>query len=63
MSEMAMTKCICKPYVKYLALKVDIFQCEIVDEKNFDPNDKKGIQDFVQKYSRDDFYSIVSIDM
>lgn len=55
-------KLTCKPYVKYLVLKIDMFQSEIVDEMNFDPNDEFAIAIFTRKYKAD-CYQIVAIDM
>lgn len=58
-----MTEYTFKPYVKYLVLDIGIFQSELVDERNFDPADTKGIEAFLRKYNRFDNYFIVSVEM
>ena len=50
------------PYVKYLVLKIDMFQTEIIDEKNFDPEDEFTIGIFKKKY-RDPKFTIVKVTM
>lgn len=57
-----MIKLTCKPYVKYMVIKIDMFQSELVDEMNFDPNDEFAIATFKRKY-KDDCYQIVIVDM
>ena len=52
-----------KPFVKYVVLKVDLFETEIIDEQNFTYEDKVGIMKFKRKYNRADEYMIVKIDM
>lgn len=57
------TRLTCKPYVKYLVIKVDMFQSELIDEMNFDPNDKENIATFIAKYNEYDNLYIVRIEM
>lgn len=59
---MCMTKYEIKPYVKYIVLYIDMFQTEIVDEQNFDPEDAFAIAAFKRKY-RDDCYRIVVVEI
>lgn len=51
-----------KPFIKCIALKIDMFQTDVVDEQNFDPNDVFGIREFRKKY-RSSQYRLVEIDM
>lgn len=45
---------IMKPYIKCLAILIsNCYSSTIVDERNFDTNDMKGIQDFYLKYTDD----------
>lgn len=50
------------PYAKFIVLKVDMFQTEIIDEKNFDFKDIFGIESFKRKYDNSK-YKIIRIDM
>ncbi len=52
-----------KVFVKYIAIKVDMFESEIIDEQNFDAEDIFGIMKFKHKYIRDDCYMIVEVEM
>ena len=36
-----------KKWVKYIVLKVGIFESEIIDEQNFDAADEMGIMKFI----------------
>ena len=63
MDNVKMTEYEFKPYVKYLAVRIDIFQSELIDEQNFAADDTKGISDFIRKYNRYDNCDIVSIEM
>lgn len=50
-------------WVKYVVLKVGLFESEIIDEENFAVTDELGIMRFKQKYIRNDDYVIVRIEM
>ena len=50
------------PYVKCVVLKIDMFQTEVVDEQNFDPDDVFGIRAFKKKYDGSQ-YRVIEIDM
>lgn len=41
-----------QPFVKYVVLKVDIFESEIIDEQNFGINEEFAIMQFKRKYVR-----------
>ncbi len=58
-----MTELMLKVFVKYIAIKVDIFESEIIDEQNFDTNDVFGIMRFKHKYNRDDHCMVIEIEM
>lgn len=50
-------------WVKYVVLKVGLFESEIIDEENFAVTDELGIMRFKQKYIRNDDYVIVRVEM
>ena len=50
------------PYVKYLVLKVDMFETKIVDEKNFNQGDDFEIKSFKKRYENPCFL-IIKVDM
>ena len=50
-------------WVKYIVLRVGLFESEIIDEENFAVTDKFGIMRFKQKYIRNDDYVIVEVEM
>lgn len=52
-----------KQFVKYVVLKVGLFESEIIDEQNFDINDTYGIMNFKRQYIYKDDCMIVKIDM
>lgn len=52
-----------QPFVKYVVLKVDIFESEIIDEQNFGINEEFAIMQFKRKYVRWDDCVIVKIEM
>ncbi len=52
-----------KSYVKYIVLKIDIFESEIIDEQNFSSDDTFSITRFKKKYSRRDDCMIVEVEM
>ena len=61
--ENMMSKLEMSPFVKYVVLKVDLFETEIIDEQNFDAEDEVGIMRFKRKYNHMDECMIVRIDM
>ncbi|NBI91498.1 hypothetical protein D3Z45_13195 [Lachnospiraceae bacterium] len=50
-------------WVKYIVLRVGLFESEIIDEENFAATDELGIMMFKQKYIRNDDYVIVKVEM
>lgn len=52
-----------KPFVKYVILKVDLFESEIIDERNFAVDEKFEIARFTRKYIYRDDCVIVKVDM
>lgn len=52
-----------KPYLKLIVVKVDHFNSEIIDERNFGCDEESKINEFKNKYIRNDNYTILSIDM
>lgn len=52
-----------KDFVKYIVIRIDLFESEIIDEQNFDANDVFGIMKFKHKYSRNDYCMIVEVEM
>lgn len=50
-------------WVKYIVLRVGLFESEIIDEENFSAIDEFGIMRFKQKYIQNDDYVIVRIEM
>ncbi|TCL55921.1 hypothetical protein EDD76_11355 [Kineothrix alysoides] len=52
-----------KPYLKLIVVKVDHFNSEIIDERNFGYDEDGKINKFKHKYVRNDNYTILSIDM
>ena len=52
-----------KKWVKYIVLKVGIFESEIIDEQNFDAADEMGIMTFKRKYIKDDECVLVEVEM
>lgn len=50
-------------WVKYIVLRIGLFESEIIDEENFAVTDKFGIMRFKQKYIRNDDYVIVEVEM
>lgn len=61
--EAAMKQIILKPFVKYIVLKIDLFESEIIDEANFAIDDEFNIKKYKRKYmDRDDCF-IVKVDM
>lgn len=52
-----------QPFVKYVVLKVDIFESEIIDEQNFGINEEFAIMQFKRKYIGRDDCVIVKIEM
>lgn len=52
-----------KKWVKYIVLKVGIFESEIIDEQNFDAADEMGIMKFKRKYIKDDECVLVEVEM
>ena len=52
-----------QPFVKYVVLKIDLFESEIIDEANFGINEKFNIMQFKRKYNRRDDCVIVEIEM
>ena len=50
-------------FVKYIVLKVDIFETEIIDERNFGIDEEFEIMKFKKEYIRRDDCVIVKIDM
>ena len=50
-------------WVKYVVLRIGIFESEIIDEENFAATDELGIMMFKQKYIRNDDYVIVRVEM
>ena len=49
--------------MKYIVLKVGIFESEIIDEQNFDAADEMGIMKFKRKYIKDDECVLVEVEM
>lgn len=61
--DIIMKKITLRPFVKYIVLKIGLFESEIIDEANFSANDKAEIMKFERKYiDRDDCY-IAKVDM
>lgn len=52
-----------KPFIKYIVLKVDLFESEIIDEINFGINEEYKILKFKEKYIRRDDCILVKIEM
>lgn len=52
-----------KDFVKYIVIRVDLFESEIIDEQNFDAEDIFGIMKFKHKYIRNDYCMIVEVEM
>lgn len=52
-----------QPFVKYVVLKVGLFESEIIDEANFSIEAKFDIMQFKRKYIRRDDCFIVEIEM
>ncbi len=52
-----------QPFIKYVVLKVDLFESEIIDEQHFDPSDEVGIARLKRKYNRRDDCVLVRIEM
>jgi hypothetical protein len=52
-----------QPYVKAIAIEVSDFSSQIIDEKNFARDDRKGIADFKSLYDRSENYIVVEIEM
>ena len=52
-----------KPYDKLLAIQVDVFQTQIIDERHFAITDRNGKLAFYKKYSIYDNVRIVEIPM
>ena len=52
-----------KSYTKFIVLRIDAFQTEIMDECNLDPADQTSIDKFLQRYIHNDNYHIVKIEM
>lgn len=52
-----------KDFVKYIVIRVDLFESEIIDEQNFDTEDVIGIMRFKHKYIRNDCYMIIEVEM
>lgn len=50
-------------YVKYVVLKIDIFESEIIDEKNFGIYEEFEIMRFKKKYINRDDCVIVKVEM
>ena len=50
-------------WVKYIVLRVGLFESEIIDEENFAVTDEFGIMRFKHKYIRNDDYVIVKVEM
>lgn len=46
-------------FVKYVVLKIDLFESEIIDEANFGIDEKFNIMQFKRKYNRRDDCVIV----
>lgn len=59
----AMREYLLTEWVKYVVLRIGLFESEIIDEENFAATDKLGIMIFKQKYIRNDDYVIVRIEM
>lgn len=59
----AMREYLLTEWVKYVVLRIGLFESEIVDEENFAATDELGIMMFKQKYIRDDDYVIVRVEM
>ncbi len=51
-----------KSYVKMIAIKIDVFESKIVDERHFAPDDLQAIARFKAAYS-DDKYTVISVIM
>lgn len=52
-----------KDFVKYIVIRVDMFESEIIDEQNFDAEDVFGIMKFKHKYIRDNCCIIIEVEM
>ncbi|MGN0432835.1 MAG: hypothetical protein ACI4EQ_10830 [Lachnospiraceae bacterium] len=50
-------------FVKYIVLKVDLFESEIIDEQHFAISDEVGIARLKRKYNRRDDCVLVRIEM
>lgn len=56
-----MTEVKVRPFIKYIALKVDLFGSEIIDEKNFGINEEDEMMDFKNRYVRKDGCILVKV--
>lgn len=61
--EMTMKQFHMKPFQKYVVLKVDLFESEIIDECNFGSEDTEEIMRFQRKYIHRDDCVLVKIQM
>ena len=52
-----------KDFVKYIVIRVDMFESEIIDEQNFDAEDVFGIMKFKHKYIQNDYCMIIEVEM
>lgn len=52
-----------QPFVKYVVLKTDLFETEIIDEANFGIHDRFAAMQFKRKYISRDDCTIVEIEM
>lgn len=59
----AMKEYLLTEWVKYVVLKIGLFESEIIDEENFAADDELGILRFEQKYIRNDDYVVVRVEM
>lgn len=52
-----------QPFVKYVVLKVNLFESEVIDECNFGVDDTKEMLKFKMKYANRDDCVLVTIQM
>lgn len=52
-----------QPFIKYVVLKVDIFESEIIDERNFGIDEEFAIMKFKRKYIKRDDCVIVKVEV
>jgi len=52
-----------QPFVKYVVLKIGLFECEIIDEANFALEDKASVMKFKRQYVYKDDCFVVKVDM